>query len=212
MNNSFNINNNSFLPSYKNDLSYDIFKGSGVYHSHNKTQAHPNIAYTKMSNILNNINNYSMDEGLRSKSKQNLTNSQILNERNKSPDLSMITNNIMSPYSYRLEDKKIFKYNLINISNIGNKKNSEINCNILSDSFLDLNLYDQNYIVEHPEIILKIKNKICLLKEEQEKLKKLNDDVMRNNESEINLTFRNKSKRKNFTKRERKIGKSYKNF
>jgi hypothetical protein len=222
------LQNSSCVIQNKNDLSYDQYRHSSNSNHNfrnvmNKTTANANLTYT---NNLNFLNNYSVDEiGLENKKqrKNNLDSTVIYNENYKSPEVSLINNNLFSPYSYRIDAEKVrgtgFSYtgqmlanlnsrlnlnntltmtinntingDLITHSNHGNVHGGNVSSSpftaMLSnnDSFFDFNLIDENFLMEHPDVINKIKNKISQIKEEQEKLRKLNEDVFRNKESKI---------------------------
>jgi hypothetical protein len=212
------LQNSSCIIINKNDLSYDNYRNNSNHNFRNvlnKTTANANLTY---SNNLNFLNNYSVDEiGIENKKyRKNLESTVIYNENYKSPDMSLISNNLFSPNSYRVDGEKIrgtgFSYtgqmlaNLNSRLNINNTMNMTMNNTMsndltnqipsnnlinlnLNDSFLDVNQIDGNYLTEHPDLISKIKNKILLIKEEQEKLRKLNEDVYRNKESKNKKFF-----------------------
>jgi hypothetical protein len=220
------LQNSSCVIQNKNDLSYDQYRHSSNSNHNfrnvmNKTTANANLAYT---NNLNFLNNYSVDEIGRENKKQrksNLDSTVIYNENYKSPEVSLINNNLFSPYSYRVDGEKVrgtgFSYTGQMLANLNSRLNlnntltmtinNTINGDLITqpnhgnvqggnvssspftamlsnnDSFLDLNLIDENFLIEHPDVINKIKNKISQIKDEQEKLRKLNEDVFRNKES-----------------------------
>ena len=225
-NNSCIIPNSNQIISNKNDLSYDMYKNnSNNYFSNviNKANTYGN------NHITNNINNYSTEQTgkeilnkkrIKNNSEdKNLDNTVEYNENCRSPDISYVNNNLLSPYSYRLENEKTnMNYNMLNMTNLNTKlNNSIINFNYntnkhnltsdnihnfkpdfnylnTGDSFLDCKLNDEKVSIEQAEMIKKIKQKVNKINDEQERLKIMNEEIVKNQESKIfiNLNFRTK--------------------
>jgi hypothetical protein len=148
--------NNSFsdVGNHKNNNKYIEIKDQFINNSHYS----PNCKF-----------NYSTTYN----KTKNLDNTVLYNENYKSPDLSVVTtNNLFSPYSYRLEEK------------VGTIKNFEANNNVM-DSFIEnkLNDINLNNKDECYEVLKRIKEKYGMLKDEQERNSKLIEEINREKES-----------------------------
>lgn len=174
-------------PQNKNDISYDVLRNNQYM---NRTLNNPNMTYSNVQNILNNINNYSLEDNGKHMKTKNYENTVIYNDNCKSPDMSTITNNnLFSPYSNRGEIERggnIFSNpqstNFNQTINVSNMKLNELNF-LSIDSILDENFEN----IEDQEQIKKLKIKFCQLREEQDKLKKISQEVFKNKESKIFL-------------------------
>lgn len=204
-------NNSCIIPNYsqatknKNDLSYDLYRNSSnnfLANALNRT--HTNVNYGGLNNRSidekDNLKN-KMRMRKNSEDKGNLHNTLVYNENYKSPDLSYMTHNLLSPYSYRIDnDKSNINFNMLNMSNLNSKlNNSNFKQNITydnlnndfqylntADSFFDNKYIDENITGDQAEIIKKLKHKMNQVREDQEKLRKINEDIMRNKESKFN--------------------------
>ena len=204
--------NNSYInskPSYnldKRDSSYDV-------KINNSKNAIMSIINKSQNNSFNNIHkilvNNSVDEVKKKEinarpeedEQTNLDNTIICVENYKSPDLSTVSNNIFSPTSYRGENEKSgYNYNVLNLSNLNSKLNtSNINFNktiltgdnfnemplnnILNniDSFSDMKFFEESG--DYNQMVNKLKCKAAQLQEEKDRIRKLNDDIYKNRES-----------------------------
>lgn len=206
------ITNNSYLISKQSNIkdkresSYDLKLNS----SKNTIM---NIINKSQNNSFNNLNkiivNTSSDEIKKKEVKSrpeedeqtNLDNTIICVENYKSPDLSSVSNNIFSPASYRGENEKsAYNYNVLNLSNLNSKLNtSNMNFNktiltgdnfnemssnnILNniDSLTDFKLYEESG--EYNQMISKLKFKAAQLHEEKDRIRKLNEEIFKNRDS-----------------------------
>ena len=182
----------------KNEINFDMLRRDSkvnIMCNLNKTQLNPNI------NII--TKNETSNDTRESKKKTNLDNTVIYNENYKSPDLSYLTNNLLSPYSYRVDPDRSHinynNYNLLNISKLnpqlGNNRNNMTYDGILSQeypftisNYITESFLDENFIENHPEVINKIKEGLVYIKEEHDKLKKLKEELVKGRESK-NITI-----------------------
>jgi hypothetical protein len=173
-------------PQNKNDTSHDIFRNTSCNnHVMNRTLQNPNIPFSNVQNILNNINNYSLDENLKSIKTKNHDNTVIYNENYKSPDLSTITNNhLFSPYSNRVEYER---GNLLSNPQSGNFNQtlnvSNLKLNDLNFLSIESNMEDGLENVDDQDFVKKMKIKLSQIKDEQEKLKKVGEELLKTKES-----------------------------
>jgi hypothetical protein len=212
-NNSYLISKSAYNANVeKRDSSYDLNVNkskNAIMNMINKSQnnSYNNIQRILVNNSLDDIKKKEKDKETPIKPEEddglNLENTILCAENYKSPDLSTFSNNVFSPSSYRVEQEKSqINYNLMNLSNLNSKLNtSNFNYNkttftgdnfndlplnnILSniDSFSDAKFYEESG--DYTQMMNKLKTKAAQLQDEQERLKKLNEEIIKNRESNL---------------------------
>jgi hypothetical protein len=211
-NNSYLISKSAYNVNLdKRDSSYDANTNKSKNAITNMINKSQNNSYNNIQRIL--VNNSLDDLKKNEKNKEvfikqdeddglNLENTILCGENYKSPDLSTFSNNMFSPTSYRKDQERSqINYNLMNLSNLNSKLNtSNFNYNksaFIGDNFNDLPLNNNICNVDSfsdikyfedtgdysSQIINKLKIKVTQLQDEQERLRKLNEDILKNRES-----------------------------
>lgn len=205
-NNSYLIQKSSFNNADKRESSYDVHENkSNVMSIINKS--HNNSFNNIQRIVVNNSFDDIKKKDIKSKSEEDdqthLDNTIVCADNYKSPDLSTFSNNMFSPASYRNNgDKSHFNYNLLNLSNLNQKLNTSnkmfnkttITTDIFNnemplnnflnnvDSFSEVKNLEENNN-DYQELMNKLKLKAAQIQDEQDRLRRFNDEILKNRES-----------------------------
>ncbi len=195
------IKNSNPVFNNKNDLSYDMYRNNTNNYFSNVI----NKAYTPSQlGTTDEITNKKRNK--HKSSDKILDNTVMYDENYKSPDISSITNNLLSPCSYRVDQEKSnINYNMLNMTNLNARLNNSIvnfnpghNKHNLTTDAGHVYMYNQDYLntvddifdktdekflPEQEEIVKKIKLKILQIKDEHENLRRIHEDIQREKES-----------------------------
>jgi hypothetical protein len=203
--NLMNKNSGSILHSNNNNVTYsninhinsilnNMDPSNELNNNHNEILQGENINNIS-ANYPNTIRNFRNNHN----NKLNIDNTVIYNDNYKSPDLSTISNNMFSPYSYRIDpEKSQLNFNLTKLNISNNMSSSNIKMKSMKqedlefftniDNFLDNKLFGENFgstKEECLEIIAKLKQKYIHMKKDEEKIKKAYEEIHKNKESKL---------------------------